>query len=178
MRKKGNDFQTYLGTAGLGTRFSTTMKARSRQTPSIIPTRTDGADQPSLELSLRPYTSRAIPAVNTTAPITSIGTFSRENSGRKRHARTVERAVRMRQSQNIDLQPAGDANHNQFTISTGLQHFIKLCLHARREPTTVPMVDPKGAQTVYIASALLRASPSSNFRLKMARPFGACWTCQ
>lgn len=46
-------------------------------------------------------------------------------------------------------------------------------LHARREPTTVPIVDPRGAQAVYTASALLRASPSSNFRLNIASPFGA-----
>lgn len=75
----------------------------------MIPTSTDGADQPSLELSFRPYTRSAIPAVNTEAPSTSIGTLSLENSGRNKHASTVEIAVRIRHSQKIDLQPAGEA---------------------------------------------------------------------
>lgn len=109
MRKKGNDFQTYRGTAGLATRFSIITKRRSKHAPRMIPTSTDGADQPSLELSFRPYTRSAIPAVKTEAPSTSIGTFSLENSGRNRQASAVEIAVRIRHSQKIDLQPAGEA---------------------------------------------------------------------
>lgn len=46
-------------------------------------------------------------------------------------------------------------------------------LHANRAPTMEPMVDPKGAQAVYTASALFRLGPSGKILLIIASPFGA-----
>lgn len=174
IKKKGADLQTPRGIAGLETRVSTKINTNNRHTPRITPTRTGGAVHPILELSLRPYTRRAIPAVKTIVPGMSMGTsFSLENLGRNRQAKTKARQVRMRHTQKMDRQPAGDAIKILANAPNYLILISEECVHASREPIIVPIVDPKGAHTVYIAKALFRSSPSANVRLRMASPFGA-----